>query len=210
MSVGLIETVRVRSGVAPLWGLHLRRLLRSCRELGIPFPREFAVPAGGADRVHRLEVSARGVQVSEREVGSVEPVRLATSLVTYEPYPHKTTERAQFERALGEARTSGADDALLLAEGGWVAETAIWGIYWWEGRRLCAPPMALGILTSVARSRIAELVPIEEKRVERRVLERGSLFVANAARGIVEVAALDGVPRPGSAATRALQARFWP
>jgi len=62
----------------------------------------------------------------------------------------------------------------------------------------------------VARARIGELVPIEEKRVERRVLERRSLFVANAARGIVEVAALDGVPCPGSAATRALQARFWP
>ena len=210
MSLGLIETVRVRSGVAPLWGLHLRRLLRSCRELGVPFPLEFTVPAGGSDRVHRLEVSARGVQVSEREVGSLEPVRLVTSRVVHEPYPHKTTERAQFDRALAEAGTAGADDALLLAEGGWVAETAVWGIYWWEGKRLCAPPLALGILTSVARARIGELVPIEEKRVERKALERRPLFVANAARGIVEVAALDGVPSPGSAATRALQARFWP
>jgi branched-subunit amino acid aminotransferase/4-amino-4-deoxychorismate lyase len=210
MGLGLIETVRVRSGVAPLWGLHLRRLLRSCRELGVPFPLEFTVPAGGADRVQRLEVSAHGVQVSEREVGSVEPVRLITSRVVHEPYPHKTTERAQFDRALADAATAGADDALLLAEGGWVGETAIWGIYWWEGKRLCAPPLGLGILTSVARARIGELVPIEEGRVERRALERRSLFVANAARGIVEVAALDGVPRPGSAATRALQARFWP
>ena len=43
MSVALIETVRVRDAVAPLWGLHLRRLLRSCRELGVPFPGELTV-----------------------------------------------------------------------------------------------------------------------------------------------------------------------
>ena len=35
---GLIETVRIRDGVAPLWYLHLRRLAESCRALGIPLP----------------------------------------------------------------------------------------------------------------------------------------------------------------------------
>ncbi len=210
MTATLIEAVRVRAGVAPLWGLHLRRLLRSCRELGVPFPLEFAVPQGGSDRVHRLEVSIGGVKLSERQVGSLEPVRLVTSEVTHQPYPHKTTDRAQFEQALGEARAAGADDALLLTEGGWVAETAIWGVFWWEGDRLCAPPLALGVLTGVARARIGELVPIEERRVDRRALNGRPLLVANAVRGIVEVAALDGVPGTHAAATRALQARFWP
>ena len=210
MSVGLIETVRVRSGVAPLWGLHLRRLLRSCRELGVPFPLEFTVPAGGSDRVHRLEVTAAGVEVSERPVGPLTPVRLITSRSTHRPYPHKTTERGVFERALAEARAVGADDALLLAEGGWVAETGIWSLFWWEGERLCAPPYALGVLTGVARARISEMVGIDERRVDRRGLTGRALFLANAVRGIVEVAALDGVPSPGSAATQALAARFWP
>ena len=82
------------------------------------------------------------MQVSEREVGSLEPGRLVTSRVVHEPYPHKTTERAQFYRAVAEAGTAGADDALLLAEGGWVAETAIWGIYWWEGKRCARRPGA--------------------------------------------------------------------
>ena len=210
MTLGLIETVRLRAGVAPLWGLHLRRLLRSCRELGVPFPLELAVPAGGVDRVHRLEVSAEGVQVSERAVGSVEPVRLVTSRVVHQPYPHKTTARGQFEQALSEAGAAGGDDALLLAEGGWVAEAAIWSLFWWDGERLCAPPAALGVLTGVARSRIGELVGIEERRVDRRALNGRPMFVANAVRGIVEVAALDGVPGSHAAATRALQARFWP
>ena len=210
MSVGLIETVRVRFGVAPLWGLHLRRLLRSCRELGVPFPLEFSVPAGGSDRVHRLEVSAGGVEVSERPVGPLTPVRLITSRSPHRPYPHKTTERGAFERALAEAKAAGADDALLVAEGGWVAETGIWSLFWWEGERLCAPPYALGVLTGVARARISEMVGIDERRVDRRGLAGRALFLANAVRGIVEVAALDGVPSPLSAATQALAARFWP
>lgn len=210
MTVGLIETVRVRKGVAPLWGLHLRRLLRSCRELGVPFPLELTVPAGGVDRVHRLEVSAEGVQVSERTLGSTEPVRLVTSHIVHGPYPHKITTRGQFDEAQREAQASGADDALLLADSGWVAEAAIWSVFWWDADRLCAPPLALGVLTGVARSRIAELAPIEERRVDRRALNGRALFVANAVRGIVEVAALDGVPGLHVAATRALQARFWP
>ena len=62
----LIETVRIRGGVAPLWYLHLRRLAGSCKALGIPLPGELPTPAGGADRVHRLQVGPRGATVSER------------------------------------------------------------------------------------------------------------------------------------------------
>lgn len=209
MSLGLIETVRVRDAVAPLWGLHLRRLLRSCRELGVPFPGEFVVPAGGHDRVHRLEVSRSGVAVTERAVGPAAPIRLATSPATYRPYPHKTTDRTQFDRATETARAAGADDALLLAQGGWVAEAGIWSLFWWEDERLCAPPLALGVLPGVARARIGELIQLEERRVARLALDGRSLLVANAVRGIVQVVSLDGVPTPESAATEALQARFW-
>ncbi len=209
MTPVLIETVRVRGGEAPLWGLHLRRLLRSCRALGIPFPAEFEVPSGGPDRVHRLEVSARGVSVSEREVGPVAPVHLITSRVVHRPYPHKTTERAQFDQAQAEARRAGADDALLLNAGGFVAEASIWGLFWWEGDRLCAPALDLGVLPGVARERLGELVAITERRVPRAALEGRPIFVANAARGVVEVATLDRVPVPQVAGTQALRERFW-
>ncbi|MFL5521897.1 MAG: aminotransferase class IV, partial [Gemmatimonadales bacterium] len=74
----LIETVRVRDGRAPLWYLHLRRLVESCRALGVPFPPAFEVPTG-ADRVHRIAVGAKGLQVTERPVGSTAPVWLVTA-----------------------------------------------------------------------------------------------------------------------------------
>jgi branched-subunit amino acid aminotransferase/4-amino-4-deoxychorismate lyase len=206
----LIETVRVRGGRASLWALHVQRLRRSCRALGVPLPRELEPPAGGPDRVWRLAADASGLVVTERQVGPAEPVSLATSAVAHRPYPHKTTDRAQFDEAAASARAIGADDGLLLTREGYVAETSIWTLLWWEDDRLCAPAFDLGILPSIARARIGELAEITERRLPREGLAGRPLLVANAARGIVQVKSLDGVPVPGAEATAALQARFWP
>jgi branched-subunit amino acid aminotransferase/4-amino-4-deoxychorismate lyase len=208
----LIETVRIRHEVAPLWYLHLRRLAGSCKALGIPLPGELLTPAGGADRVHRIQVGPRGAGVSERPVGPGDPVRLVTvSGVVHRPYPHKTTERAQFAQAMDQARMRGADDGLLLAEGGWVAEAAIWSLFWWEGGQIAAPPLALGVLPGVARARLAEQTGnVLERRVRLDELRGRSLFVANAVRGVVPVVALDGVAVPLNEATDALARAFWP
>lgn len=207
----LIETVRIRNGVAPLWALHVRRLATSCRALGVPIPVELITPAGGHDRVHRLLVSRRGVVAGERPVGSTAPVRLVTSKVIHRPYPHKLVDRERFDRALADAKAIGADDGLLLTAGGQVAETAIWGLFWWADGTLGAPALELGVLPGVARARIGELLGgIEERKVTLEEIRGHSLFVANAARGIVPVATLDGVAVPASPETDALAARFWP
>jgi len=206
----LIETVRIRNGVAPLWYLHLRRLASSCKALGVPLPGELPTPSGGADRVHRLEVGPRGLLVSERPVGGTEPVSLVRARVVHRPYPHKTTERAQFERALEEARAAGAADAVLLTEGGHVAECAIWGIFWWDGGRLCAPPLALGVLPGVARARLAELVgEIAERNATPGEIEGRGLFVANSVRGVVPVRSLEGRQVPQDPETPRLSGTFW-
>jgi branched-subunit amino acid aminotransferase/4-amino-4-deoxychorismate lyase len=207
----LIETIRVRNSAAPLWYLHLRRLAVSCKALGVPLPGELLTPEGGGDRVHRLEVGMRGVQVSERLVGPTGPVRLMISRVTHHSYGYKTTERTQFERALGDARDAGVDDGLLLTPGGFVAETAIWSVFWWEDGVLCAPAFELGVLPGVGRARITELVgKVEERRSTIKEIRGLPLFLANAVRGVVPVATLDGVAVPKSAETEALAARFWP
>src|SRR3954452_14066556 len=124
----MIETMRIRNGVAPLWYLHIRRLVTSCKALGIPLPGELPPPTGGLDRAVRCEIGMRGVQESERLVEPVERVRLIISRIAHHPYPHKTTDRTQFERALDKARGAEADDALLLTPGGFVAETAIYSV----------------------------------------------------------------------------------
>lgn len=206
----LIETVRIRGGEAPLWYLHLRRLASSCKALGVPLPGELPTPSGGADRIHRLEVGPKGVEVSTRPVGSTDPVRLITARVTHRPYPHKTTDRGQFDRALEEAKAAGADDAVLLTEGGHVAECAVFGLFWWEGDRLCTPPLALGILPGVGRARIEELAGrIDERRVTPEALEGRSLFVANAARGVVPVSSFQGEKVAQDPGTMRISALFW-
>ena len=207
----LIETVRLRNGAAPLWYLHVRRLATSCRALGVPIPTDLITPEGGADRVHRLLVSRRGVVAGERPVGSTAPVRLVTSKVVHRPYPHKLVDRERFDRALADAKAAGADDGLLLTAGGQVAETAIWGVFWWEDGRVAAPALELGVLPGVARARIAEIVgQIVERKASLDEVKGRPLFVANAARGVVPVATLDGAAVPEAPETEALAARFWP
>jgi branched-subunit amino acid aminotransferase/4-amino-4-deoxychorismate lyase len=133
-----------------------------------------------------------------------------TARVVHRPYSHKTTERAQFDRALEEAKAAGADDALLLTEGGHVAECAKWGIFWWEGDRLCAPPLSLEILPGVARARLGELTgDITDRRVSPGEIEGRSLLVANAVRGVVPVASFQGRPVPQNPGTSRLSASFW-
>ena len=69
--VALIETIRIRNSVAPLWYLHLRRLAVSCKALGIPLPGELPPPAGGPDRIHRLQVDGDRISLArEREAAS--------------------------------------------------------------------------------------------------------------------------------------------
>ncbi|HLS47066.1 MAG TPA: aminotransferase class IV [Gemmatimonadales bacterium] len=206
----LIETMRARNGAVPLWALHMARLERSCTSLGIAFP-ELVQPRGGADRIIRLLVGSTGAASGERDVPVTAPIRLTISALPHPGYLHKTTRREAFTAALADAVAAGADDALLLTPEGFAAETARWGIYWWEADSLAAPDPSLGILPSVARARIEEIAgPIVPRRVEPAALGGRALFLANAARGIVEVAALHGESVPREGRTAMLQGRFWP
>jgi 4-amino-4-deoxychorismate lyase len=206
----LIETLRVRHGAVPLRAIHARRLAAGCAALGLPCPA-IDIPAGGPDRAVRLEVGSGRAVVTTREVGPTTPVRLVTSAVVHQPYCHKTTLRAQFDRVLAQARNNNADDGLMLTAGGLVAETAIWCVYWWEGGKIVAPDLDLGVLPGVSRARIEELAgPVRPARVLREDLASRSLFLSNAVRGVVPVGWLDGVALPRDAGTAALAERFWP
>jgi branched-subunit amino acid aminotransferase/4-amino-4-deoxychorismate lyase len=207
----LIETIRIRNGTAPLWYLHIRRLATSCKALGVPLPRELPPPEGGSDRVYRLEVGMRGAHASERLVGPSDPVKLIVSRVAHHPYPHKTTDRSQFERALDIARGAEADDALLLTPGGFVAETAIYSVFWWESGTLCAPALDIGILPGVGRARVIEIAgKVEERRTSWKELRGVSFFLVNSVRGVVKVSAVQDDAVPSSTQTDDLAARFWP
>ncbi|MGD9524815.1 MAG: aminotransferase class IV [Gemmatimonadales bacterium] len=206
----LIETVRVHEGGAPLWPLHLARVQHSARQLGIVLP-PLEPPVGGDDRVVRYAITSGRVTTTERDVGSLEPVHLVTSPAPHRGYPHKTEDRGWLAAARHGVLPVGADDALLLDSAGRVIESTIWAIGWWDGERLCFPPLTLGGLPSVGRFRLDEVARggLHDVPLFREALGWRAMVACNAARGILPVATLDGEEVPDNQRTASLAARFW-
>ena len=207
----LIETIRVQEGTAPLWPLHVARLRAASGALGIRLPH-LAAPEGGADRVVRIAVAAGGVSFSVRDAAIPDSIALRVTSHAHAAYPWKTEDRLVFDLAHDEARHAGADDALLLTGEGIVAEASRWALVW---RRpdgaIAAPPLALGVLRSVARERLSQLLAGALVEVRERLdgILGCPAAVLNAGRGIVTVAAINGRPVPQWDGWAALQSRFW-
>jgi branched-subunit amino acid aminotransferase/4-amino-4-deoxychorismate lyase len=145
-------------------------------------------------------------------MGAQGPIRLATVDIVHQPYPHKTVQRAVFEQALSQAQEAGADEPLLLSDGGFVAETARFAMIWEDDDgKIGGPPIELGILPSVGRARVAELCgQIAERASERTWLDGRPVALVNAVRGMVQVSSLDGTKVPQSALLDRVAERFWP
>jgi len=218
---GLIETIRVRGRQLPFLERHLARLHSSLTALGRPSPstdlaqlvRAAAAPPelGGADHVVRLALLDGTPTIATRELPHLNPPAVVLGTEPHAPYPHKTTARGLFDRAILEAHAQGADDALLVtAEGGHIAEGTAWNVFWWEGDRLYTPALDLGILPGVGRARVMELAEVTEVRVTAAEFVGRSLFMVNAVRGIVPIGSFRGRDVHLDARTAELSHRFWP
>lgn len=213
--LGLIETMRARGGRLPWLGRHLARMRASAAALQLtPPPEDIAdlvrIAAGTGDRVVRLELRNGHVEISTRDVPALTPLRVVVSEEEHRPYPHKTTQREPFGRALAHARRVGADDAILVDSSDYVTEGTAWSLFWWKNGTLYTPAEALGILPGVGRRRIMELVGVQEERVRPGELAGRSMFLVNAVRGVIEVSRLQGEPIPSDPRTAELSSAFWP
>ncbi len=216
----LIETMRVRGGGLPFLQRHLARLRASLKALGRSGPaadlaelaRTGAIPAeaGGADHVVRLAVLDGAATVETRELPHLNPPTVIVANEAHAPYPHKTTTRGMFDRALAEAHAQGADDALLVTGAGHIAEGTTWNVFWWEGDRLYTPALDLGILPGVGRARVMEVAPVTEVRVTAAEFVGRSMFLVNAVRGIVPIGQFRGRDVHLDSRTAELSHRFWP
>ncbi|HEV2671577.1 MAG TPA: aminotransferase class IV, partial [Gemmatimonadales bacterium] len=128
----------------------------------------------------------------------------------HRPYPHKTTQREPFGRALVGAHRAGASDAVLVTAAGFVAEGTAWSLFWWDNGTLCTPAADLGILPGVGRQRVMELAPVREEQLPPAALTGRSLFLVNSVRGIVEIGEFNGHAVPSDPRTAELSASFWP
>lgn len=213
--VGLIETIRARGGRVPWLSRHLERLHSSIAALGLPPPSSDLVDLirasiGPGDRVVRLELHDGHAEITTRDINHQGPVSIVVSDQLHRAYPHKTTCREQFGRALSRARRRGANDALLMTAAGFVAEGTAWNLFWWDGDTLCTPAADLGILPGVGRQRVMELTAVREEQVPPAALQGRSLFLVNSVRGIVEIGVFDGVSVSRDPRTAELSSIFWP
>lgn len=214
--LAFIETLRVRAGRIPLLDGHVARFERARRALGFeaPVPSLAALASSHVetrDAIVRIEVRDGRADSDVRPFVERDPPAVITAATPHTPYPHKTNRRAPFDSAAVEASEAGADDALLLTRDGAVAEGTTWSVFWWEGEILLTPALDLGVLDSVARARILDLVPrAAEGTYRRSALTGRSVFLANAVRGVQAIARLDGALVPLDTRTDALAQAFWP
>jgi branched-subunit amino acid aminotransferase/4-amino-4-deoxychorismate lyase len=215
VEVGLIETIRARDGRLPWLREHMARLRASVAALSTheppaDLPDLIRMAAGTGDRVVRVELHNGHIELTTRDVNIEQAIDVVVSDQLHHPYPHKTTLREQFGRALAGARRVGAHDALLVTAEGYVAEGTSWNLFWWEDGTLRTPALDLGVLPGIGRRRVAELVAVTEQRAPVAALQGRSLFLVNAVRGVVEIALFQGQPVPRDPRTAELSSAFWP
>jgi branched-subunit amino acid aminotransferase/4-amino-4-deoxychorismate lyase len=181
---GAFETIGVWGGRAFRVTDHLQRLCRSLGAIGLPVPDPAPIAAdidvvldgiGEVDAMLRVLVTGWGTRVVTL---ASQPVRPPTRylvpapapwirpLGTYGPAGAKTMSVAPNMAATRAARAVGADDALLIANEGWVLEGPTFAVLWVADGVLRTPAVDLGIIDSVTRRTLLELaeVPVEEGR----------------------------------------------
>lgn len=97
-----------------------------------------------------------------------------------------------------EARQRGADEALMLASSGYIAEAAVANVFLLHNKRLSTPPISDGCLAGINRSAVLELAPalglsVSEQRMTRAdVFSADEMFLTGSGAGVIAVRELDG------------------
>lgn len=207
---GLLETMAAVAGGVPLWPHHRARLAAGAARLGWPAPpaelpeatADLLARNGHTDGVLRLVLTPHGeLQLTSRARGPDAPVVLLPVLARRPddapPPDLKTSDRRHYDAALAEARAGGADDGVLLGDGGAVLETAVGNLWLLLDGAWVTPPADGSLLAGVARGLLLGAgsgsgVRCAERRCELADLHRASaLAVSNAVHG-VRPAALRG------------------
>jgi branched-chain amino acid aminotransferase len=140
-----------------------------------------------------------------RRIAIIEPPHafehgLALSSVEYQPTivltGLKTLSYEANMTATRIAKRDGADEALLVGPDGTVMEAPTSTVFWVDGNgSLHTPELGAGILASITRDRIMQVVPVEESDSYKldEVLGASEVFLASSLREVQGVASLDGL-----------------
>jgi branched-chain amino acid aminotransferase len=217
---GVFETVKTTDGRPFALTLHLERLTRSARGLGLPDPDHDEIrhacaevlAAGPLPRGRlRITVTA-GVSPLGSDRGAAGPTlvvahgesapRPATTAVVTVPWTRnersavtglKTTSYAENVVALARAARAGASEALFANTAGRLCEGTGSNVFVVVGGELLTPPVSSGCLPGITRALTAEWTGAEEADLPFDVLERAEeVFLTSSLRDVQAVHRLDG------------------
>lgn len=153
--------------------------------------------------------------------GSGDPVELATVGVRRTPSSalpsrYKFTNGLNYIIAANEARRQGADDALMLTTGEWVAETTIANVFWKRGSTVYTPSQQCDILPGITRATVMDLITestdmqLQEGEYPLEAVKNADVaWLCNSVRQIAPVVRIDECHFPENQAwVEALQARY--
>ena len=102
--------------------------------------------------------------------------------------------------AMHEARSAGADDALIVDVDGRVSEGSSFNVFVVRGERVITPARHVGLLAGITRERVIELARgsgisvIEGVLIPEDVQEADEVFITSTIRGVLPVATVEGKP----------------
>jgi branched-chain amino acid aminotransferase len=215
---GAFEVLMLYGGKPFAMEDHLDRLARSADGIFLgwdrtAFEKEIAAlleANENGDHALRLVITRGGHRIAIVERAPAFEHGLSLQSVTYQPTVVltglKTLSYSPNMTATRIAQSRGANDALLVLPGGKVLEAPTSTILWAdEDGSIYTPKLDSGILASITRDRILEVVPVQEGDYELTdVLSASEVFLASSIREVQGVAELDGVSFqcPGPATSR--------
>ena len=202
---GTFEMLRLYGGTPFALNDHLDRLDASCAGIFLEydravFEREIAalLEANDQQSAYLRLVLTRG----GRRIAIIEPPKtfehgLKLSSVTYQTTivlnGLKTLSYVANMTATRLAQRDGADEALLVRPDGAVLEAPTSTIFWVDANgELRTPKLRAGVLASITRDRIAQIVPVTEGDYRTQdVLNASEVFLASSLREVQGVSELD-------------------
>lgn len=147
------------------------------------------------------------ITTDEIQNTSTEPVRLASVETTVvptscRPAHLKLSNMLHYRQAAIQAKSKGADDALMLTVRGEVAETSIANIFWEKNGTAFTPSVSCDILPGITRSIVPHLISrldieLKEGTFKPIDIEHSSqIWMCNSLKELVWVSSLNGRPYP--------------
>jgi branched-subunit amino acid aminotransferase/4-amino-4-deoxychorismate lyase len=224
----LFESIAVRNGKALLRNAHLALLVAAARRTGFPFPPGLRGDLAKAVADIAARVPGDGMMRIYLTAGSGSPAAPVTSpecYITWEktPFPgvsaiekgyrltlldqpvagegwgEKNGNYAIHLAALSAARSTGADEGIVLDAKGRVVSCAMGNLLAWlptrSGTVLCSPGSALGAREGSVLGWVAKRHPVTFRAMRRADLRRvTALAVTNSRLGVMPVSSLNGRP----------------